>query len=168
MSEIPDEHCVPPTEDSERLVQYLGAALFDSVRISVLLAHCLIEDMIDDFIKELVPNHEFLTLPKARFPDKLRWARALDYAGSEEPFWKFIETFTELRNAAAHRNWSEKRSACFVKLRQITSLKSGGYPIRTPDDDQEFVRSIMVHSFGYLWVARRHYQRLKAGIAKPS
>ncbi len=72
MSELPDEYCTPRKEDLERLVQYLSTALSDPVRISVLLAHGLIEDMIDDFIKELVPNHEFLNLPKARFSDKLR------------------------------------------------------------------------------------------------
>jgi hypothetical protein len=51
MSEIP---LIPAQEDLNRLVRYLTAALSnpDPVRISVLLAQGLIEEMIDDFIKE--------------------------------------------------------------------------------------------------------------------
>ncbi len=35
--------------------------------------------------------------------------------------------------------------------------------MRTPDDDQQFVRSIMTTSFGYLLGARHHHQRVQAG-----
>ncbi|HKB90085.1 MAG TPA: hypothetical protein VKC60_06165 [Opitutaceae bacterium] len=109
MSEIPDEYRAPDQKDLNRLIQYLAAAVSDPIRVSVLLAHGLIEELIDEFIKELVPNHDFLDLPKTGFSDKLRWARRLDCEGRDEPFWKFIASFNELRNAAAHRNWNEKR-----------------------------------------------------------
>jgi hypothetical protein len=102
----------PDQEGLNRLVRYLGAALSDPVRISVLLAQGLIEEMIDDFIKEAVPNHDLLKLHKMGFTEKLRWTRALDVAGDGDPFWKVVEAFYDLRNAAAHRNWDEKRADC--------------------------------------------------------
>jgi hypothetical protein len=160
VSENPDKFCLPSKEEQARLVRYLDAAISDPVRNSILLTHGLIEELIEEFIKELVPNHESLNLDKMGFAEMLRWARALDCLGGEKWFWNFVKTFSELRNAAAHRNWDEKRAGCFAKLRQITALsEEEGFRIRTPDDDQQFLRSIMFSSFGYLSTARGQHRR---------
>lgn len=158
MSEAADDFRMPPKEEFERLNRYLDAALSDPVRLSVLLAHGLIEDMIDDFIKECVPNHDSLTLSKMRFNEKFRWARALDHLGNTEAFWSFIEAFTNLRNGAAHRNWEEKREYLFAKLRESGERfkDSAAFSVHRSyyDDDKKFVRSLTVFSFGYLSALR--------------
>jgi hypothetical protein len=165
VNEIPGEYLIPAQDDLNRLVRYLAAALSnpDPVRISVLLGQGLIEEMIDDFIKEAIPNHELLKLHKMGFTEKLRWTRALEVSGSDDPFWKVVEAFYDVRNAAAHRNWEEKRADCFQKVRQLAAQQSD-FPIRVSEDDQQFVRSIMSWSFGYLCAARDSYRRMRSGI----
>jgi hypothetical protein len=160
MDKVPDDYPVPPREVMEGLLKALNSALSDPVRSSVIVTHGFIEDLIVDFIEEVVPNPRALNLSKMWFAEKLRLVRALDSRPDQEPFWEFIAALAELRNAAAHRDWDEKNSKCFADLRRLAT-KANGVGIRAPNDDQQFVRSIMAASLGYLWSIRYEHQRAR-------
>jgi len=87
MDKVPDDYPMPPREVMESLLRALNSALSDSVRTSVIGTHGFIEDMIDDFIEEVVQNPKALDLSNRWFAEKLRWVRALDPRLDQEPFW---------------------------------------------------------------------------------
>jgi hypothetical protein len=144
-------------EERAMLVSYLNEALSDSVRMSVLISHGLIEDAIDSFIEDFVSHPEFLKLSNEKFFTKIRLVRALDWIQSPDAFWNALYAFNTLRNAAAHRDWAEKRSSCLANLRTL-AVSMHGVPLSVPDDDLEFVQVFSIASFGFITRLRTHCQ----------
>jgi hypothetical protein len=58
--------------DVEPFVRYLTQMTEDPVRIVILGAHALVEEMIEAVIAEAVPESECFDVPGMRFDDKLK------------------------------------------------------------------------------------------------
>jgi hypothetical protein len=156
MSEVRKTYYSTTEEEREQITRYLDTAVSDPVRVSILIGHGVIEDAIDDFIREAVPHYGLLKLDRAEFARKSKWARLLDDPANEKPFWNIINAFNELRNAAAHRNLDEKRDASFAELRR----KVGDiFPESVFQHEQSFVRFVVIGSFTNVHVARKDYLR---------
>jgi hypothetical protein len=105
--------------DTDPLVRYWNRAKDDPLRISILAAHALIEELIENVIAEAVPNCECFDVPKMGFRQKLNIIKAASQDFQEmdpQPYarlWKCIQKLTDLRNAAAHGNYEELREQRF-------------------------------------------------------
>lgn len=100
------------------LFRYWRRAKDDPLRVSILAAHALIEELIENVIAEAVPNSDCFEVPKMRFWQKLKVIKALDSKDRDRlpeghMLWKCIEKLTDLRNAAAHRDYERKRDELF-------------------------------------------------------
>ena len=112
-------------EDLEPLFRYRERVTNDPLRLAILAAHALIEEMIELVIAEAVPNSECFEVPKMQFSKKLQIIRTLtasdDGPSSEghKLLWKCIEKLTNLRNAAAHRDYGALREERFTDLAEF-------------------------------------------------
>jgi hypothetical protein len=107
------------------LVRYRQRVTEDPLRLEILAAHALIEELIELVIAEAVPHSEVFEVPKMQFWRKLQIIRALvpkEEREANDAFalvWKCIEKLTKLRNAAAHRNYDELRENLFTDLAEF-------------------------------------------------
>ncbi|MGA8657145.1 MAG: hypothetical protein WB586_13450 [Chthoniobacterales bacterium] len=113
-------------EDLDPLFRYRDRVTNDPLRISILGAHALIEELIELVIAEAVPNSECFRVPKMQFRQKLEIIRALEIpAEAAKGFerhallWKCIDKLNQLRNAAAHRNYETLRDKRFTELANL-------------------------------------------------
>jgi hypothetical protein len=102
------------------LLRYRDRVIEDPLRLSILAAHALIEEMIELAIAEAVPNSECFEVPKMQFRRKFEIIQALEPADRDgKTYWKCIEKLTNLRNAAAHRDYETLREERFRDLAEF-------------------------------------------------
>src|SRR5260370_16838343 len=102
------------------LLRYRARVTDDPLRLSILAAHALIEEMIELAIAEAVPNSECFEVPKMQFRRKFEIVQALEPAARDgKTCWKCIEKLTNLRNAAAHRDYETLREERFRDLAEF-------------------------------------------------
>jgi len=96
------------------LFRYRKRVTEDPIRLHVLAAHALIEEMLELVIAEAVPNSECFEVSKMQFWKKLDIVRTLERqihadrpSESDELIWEYIRKLTRLRNAAAHKDYEE-------------------------------------------------------------
>jgi hypothetical protein len=106
-------------DDLELLFRYRKRVTEDPLRLEILAAHALIEEMIELVIAEAVPNSECFEVPKMQFWKKLKIIRALDPSEKHALVWKFIVKLSELRNVAAHKDYEKFRDERFKDLAEF-------------------------------------------------
>jgi hypothetical protein len=100
------------------LIRYRQRVTDDPLRLSILAAHALIEEMIELVIADAVPNSECFEVPKMQFSRKLKILGALK-PPIEPLVLRNIEKLTSLRNAAAHRDYETLREERFRDLAEF-------------------------------------------------
>jgi len=104
--------------DLDPLFRYRKRVTEDPLRLEILAAHALIEEMIELVIAEAVPNSECFEVPKMAFWKKLKIIGALK-PPIEPLVLRNIEKLTNLRNAAAHRDYETLREERFRDLAEF-------------------------------------------------
>jgi hypothetical protein len=133
--------------DVEPFVRYLTQVTGDPLRVAILGAHALVEEMIEDIIAEAVPNSECFKVPRMRFVDKLEVLKALDSSITESEFWPLIQSINSLRNAAGHRNYESLREPRF---RELTAAFRSVRPNFKDDDEMGLLHSVAAYCYGEL------------------
>ena len=81
--------------------------------------------MIENVIAEAVPNSGCFEVPKMQFWKKLKIVRTLapsdggPYSAGYKVLWRCIEKLTNLRNAAAHKDYEILRDERFTDLAEF-------------------------------------------------
>jgi hypothetical protein len=108
----------------------------DPVRLAILAAHTLIEELIELVIAEAVPNSECFNVPRMEFWRKLKIIRALQPPPENNKVWEFIQKLTELRKAAAHKDYQKERAHRFAELAKLFPTEP---PLATARDRERFL-----------------------------
>lgn len=106
------------SRDLDALFRYRDRVTSDPLRLHILAAHSLIEELIELVIADAVPNSECFDVPNMRFSQKLKIVRAL-CGPRADGLWKCIEKLTSLRNAAAHKDYESLRDQRFSDLAEF-------------------------------------------------
>jgi hypothetical protein len=113
-------------DDFDPLFRYRRRVTDDPIRLHILAAHALIEEMLELVIAEAVPNSECFEVSKMQFWKKLDIVRALERQihpdrspGRDKAIWEYIEKLTRLRNVAAHKEYEERKERLFTEFAEF-------------------------------------------------
>jgi hypothetical protein len=149
-------------EDLEPLFHYQKRVIDDPLRLSILAAHALLEELIELVIAEAVPHSECFEVPKMQFWKKVHIIRALVKvelpSEGDAVLWECIEKLTSLRNAAAHKDYDKLRDQRFTDMEKF--LK--------PDPSRAGHREIILEEAtevcaGMLLAMRSRFRNLRQG-----
>jgi len=140
------------------LFRYRNRAVNDPLRLAILAAHALIEELIELVIAEAVPHSECFEVPKMNFWRKLKIIRALELPPENNRLWVFIDKLTALRNAAAHRDYEETREQKFGELAKAFPNEPAWVTVA----DQELLLEVTTEiCAGVLMGMRADFRRLR-------
>jgi len=149
----------PEYDDLKALFRYRKRVTEDPLRLEILAAHALIEEMIELVIAEAVPNSECFEVPRMAFRQKLKIIGALKPA-MEPLVLRNIEKLTNLRNAAAHRDYETLREERFRDMAEFF------YPdpaVRATHDRETLLEESTEFCAGYLMGMRDIFRNLHQG-----
>jgi hypothetical protein len=146
--------------DLDPLFRYRKRVAEDRLRLEILAAHALIEEMIELVIAEAVPNSECFEVPKMQFWKKLKILRTLEPSEKHALVWKNIEKLTNLRNAAAHRDYETLREERFTDLAEFFYPDPAARAVR---DRETLLEESTEFCAGFLMGIRDSFRHLRQG-----
>ena len=105
----------------------------DEITLLTLKGHLLVEEELDEIIRNKCRSPEHLGKVGFPFYAKARLARAL--VGGDAPVWGCIDALNSLRNELAHKLQSQKLQG---KLRNFIDLVAMADPDREQGDTDEY------------------------------